>query len=196
MSEFDPLGLDRFSQIQQLSCGLTESVTDLHYITRTIEGLFIESDTILIQQSRLSTDLQQVLMNTRLLPFSGLVPRFERIVRQTNDDLGKKSELMVYGADRELDRTILDHIVAPIEHILRNAISHGIESEEERKQAGKDIVANLTLTITSDGSEILITLSDDGNGIDVEKIREKALAKNLINPDKMPSDDEDRKSVV
>jgi len=189
-SEFDPLELDRFSQIQQLSRGLTESVTDLHDITRTIEGLFIESDTILIQQSRLSTDLQQVLMNTRLLPFSGLVPRFERIVRQTNDDLGKKSELMVYGADRELDRTILDHIVAPIEHILRNAISHGIESEEERKQAGKDIVANLTLTITSDGSEILITLSDDGNGIDVEKIREKALAKNLINPDKMPSDDE------
>ena len=189
-SEFDPLELDRFSQIQQLSRGLTESVTDLHDITRSIEGLVIESDTILIQQSRLSTDLQQGLMNTRLLPFSGLVPRFERIVRQTNDELGKKSELTVYGADRELDRTILDHIVAPIEHILRNAISHGIESEEERKQAGKDEVANLTLTITRDGSEILITLSDDGKGIDVEKIREKALAKNLINPNKMPSDDE------
>jgi chemosensory pili system protein ChpA (sensor histidine kinase/response regulator) len=189
-SEFDPIELDRFSQIQQLSRGLTESVTDLHDITRSIEGLVIESDTILIQQSRLSTDLQQGLMNTRLLPFSGLVPRFERIVRQTNDELGKKSELTVYGADRELDRTILDHIVAPIEHILRNAISHGIESEEERQQAGKDEVANLTLTITRDGSEILITLSDDGKGIDVEKIREKALTKNLINPDKMPSDDE------
>jgi chemosensory pili system protein ChpA (sensor histidine kinase/response regulator) len=189
-SEFDPLELDRFSQMQQLSRGLTESVTDLHDITRSIEGLVIESDTILIQQSRLSTDLQQGLMNTRLLPFSGLVPRFERIVRQTNDELGKQSELTVYGADRELDRTILDHIVAPIEHILRNAISHGIESEEERKQAGKDEVANLTLTITRDGSEILITLSDDGKGIDVEKIREKALTKNLINPDKMPSDDE------
>ena len=189
-SEFDPLELDRFSQMQHLSRGLTESVTDLHDITHSMEGLVRESDTILIQQSRLSTDLQQGLMNTRLLPFNGLIPRFERIVRQTNEEVGKQSELIVYGADRELDRTILDHIVAPIEHILRNAISHGIESKKERQQAGKPDVATLTLTITRDGSEILITLSDDGRGIDIEKIREKALAKNLINPDKIPSDDE------
>ncbi len=190
LSDFDPLELDRFSQIQQLSRGLTESVTDLHDITRSLEGLVRESDTILIQQSRLSTDLQQGLMNTRLLPFSGLVPRFERIVRQTNDEVGKQSELIVYGADRELDRTLLDHIVAPIEHLLRNAISHGVEDVETRLQAGKDPVAQLTLTITRDGSEILMTLSDDGRGIDVEKIRQKALDKDLINPEKMPSDDE------
>jgi len=190
LSEFDPLELDRFSQMQQLSRGLTESVTDLHDITYSIENLVRESDTILLQQSRLSTDLQQGLMNTRLLPFSGLVPRFERIVRQTNTELDKQSELIVYGADRELDRAILDHIVAPIEHILRNAISHGIESQEQRQQSGKNEVAQLTLTITRDGSEILITLSDDGRGIDVEKIRQKAIASNLINPDKMPSDDE------
>jgi chemosensory pili system protein ChpA (sensor histidine kinase/response regulator) len=189
-SEFDPLELDRFSQMQQLSRGLTESVTDLHDITHSIEDLVRESDTILLQQSRLSTDIQQGLMNTRLLPFNGLVPRLERIVRQTNTELDKQSELVVYGADRELDRTILDHIVAPIEHILRNAISHGIESQQERQQSEKNDVAQLTLTITRDGSEILITLSDDGRGIDVEKIRQKALANNLINPDKMPSDEE------
>ena len=189
-SEFDPLELDRFSQMQQLSRGLTESVTDLHDITHSIVDLVRESDTILLQQSRLSTDIQQGLMNTRLLPFNGLVPRFERIVRQTNIELDRQSELIVYGADRELDRTILDHIVAPIEHILRNAISHGIESQEERKRTGKNDVAQLTLTITRDGSEILITLSDDGRGIDVKKIRQKAIANNLINPDKIPSDEE------
>ena len=189
-SEFDPLELDRFSQMQQLSRGLTESVTDLHDITRSIDNLVRESDTILLQQSRLSTDLQQGLMNTRLLPFNGLVPRFERIVRQTNTELNKQSELVVYGADRELDRTILDHIVAPIEHILRNAITHGVESKEERQQSGKEDVAQLTLTITRDGSEILITLSDDGRGINVEKIRQKAIANDLINPDKMPNDEE------
>ena len=189
-SEFDPLELDRFSQMQQLSRGLTESVTDLHDITHSIDGLVRESDSILLQQSRLSTDIQQGLMNTRLLPFSGLVPRFERIVRQTNIELDKQSELIVYGAGRELDRTILDHIVAPIEHILRNAISHGIESQEERKQSGKSDIAQLTLTITRDGSEILITLSDDGRGIDVDKIRQKSIANNLVNPDKMPSDEE------
>ena len=78
--------------------------------------------TILLQQSRLSADLEQGLMNTRLLPFTGLVPRFERIIRQVNTELGKQASLTVHGADREIDRTILDRIVAPIEHIVRNAI--------------------------------------------------------------------------
>ncbi|MDF1588638.1 MAG: Hpt domain-containing protein [Gammaproteobacteria bacterium] len=189
-SEFDPLELDRFSMIQQLSRGLTESVSDLNDITQSLNSLVRDSDAILLQQSRLSTDIQQGLMNTRLLPFSGLVPRLERIVRQTNETLGKVSELTVYGADRELDRSILDHIIAPIEHILRNAIGHGIETPEQRINAGKKPFGQLSLTITRDGSEILITLADDGRGIDVEKIRQKALSQNLINPDNMPSDEE------
>lgn len=188
-SEFDTLELDRFSMMQQLSRELTESVSDLNDITQSLNTLVRESDTILLQQSRLSTGLQQGLM-TRLLPFTGLVPRFERIVRQTNDELGKKSKLTIYGADYELDRTILDHLVAPIEHILRNAIAHGIESEDQRKELGKEEIAQLTLTITRDGTEILITLSDDGQGINVEKIRQKALEQNLIDSDNMPSDEE------
>jgi chemosensory pili system protein ChpA (sensor histidine kinase/response regulator) len=189
-SEFDPLELDRFSRIQRLSRGLNESVNDLHNFSDSLNHIVRESDTILLQQSRLSTDLQQGLMNTRLLPFSGLVPRFERIVRQTNSELGKQSELTVYGADRELDRTILDRIVAPIEHILRNAIAHGVETPEQRREQGKDELAQLTLTITRDGSELLLTLSDDGQGIDVEKIKHKALERHLINPDNLPSDEE------
>ncbi|MBE0438442.1 MAG: Hpt domain-containing protein [Gammaproteobacteria bacterium] len=189
-SEFDPLELDRFSMIQQLSRGLTESVSDLNDITQSLNSLVRDSDAILLQQSRLSTDIQQGLMNTRLLPFSGLIPRLERIVRQTNESLGKSSKLTVYGAERELDRSILDHIVAPIEHILRNAIGHGIEAPEQRMRSGKDRTGQLDLTITRDGTEILITLADDGRGIDVEKIKQKALSQNLINPDNIPGDDE------
>ncbi|MFW5450990.1 MAG: Hpt domain-containing protein [Methylophagaceae bacterium] len=189
-SEFDPLELDRFSMMQQLSRGLTESVSDLNDITQSLDILVRESDTILLQQSRLSTDLQQGLMNTRLLPFTGLIPRFERIVRQTNDELGKKSELTISGAEHELDRTILDHLVAPIEHILRNAIAHGVESKEIRKKSGKQETATLILTITRDGSEILITLSDDGQGIDVEKIKQKALELELIDSSNIPSNEE------
>ena len=189
-SEFDPLELDRFSKMQHLSRGLNESVSDLNDISLSLDTIVRESDTILLQQSRLSTDLQQGLMNTRLLPFNGLVPRFERIVRQTNAELGKQSELTVYGADRELDRTILDHIVAPIEHIIRNAIAHGVEAPEQRQHLGKDEAAQLTLTITRDGSELLITLSDDGQGIDVEKVRYKAIENGLINPNNMPRDEE------
>ena len=189
-SEFDPLELDRFSMIQQLSRGLTETVNDMQEISQSLELLVQESDGILLQQSRLSTDLQQGLMNTRLIPFEGLVPRFERIVRQTNAELGKQSELIVYGAERELDRTIIDRIVAPIEHILRNAIAHGIESADERRLAGKNAAGTLKLTITREGSEVLISLSDDGQGINIEKVRQKAIDQKLINPKNMPSDDD------
>jgi chemosensory pili system protein ChpA (sensor histidine kinase/response regulator) len=189
-SEFDPLELDRFSMMQQLSRGLTESVSDLNDIGQSLDILVRDTDAILLQQSRLNTDIQQGLMNTRLLPFSGLVPRFERIVRQTNTELGKKAELSVHGANRELDRTILDRIVAPIEHLLRNAISHGIETPEKRSELAKDETGKLTLTIARDGSEVLITLADDGQGINIENIRKKALKQNLVNPDNMPSDEE------
>jgi len=149
-----------------------------------------EFDGILLQQSRLSTDLQQGLMNTRLIPFEGLIPRFERIVRQTNAEVGKQSQLIIHGADRELDKTIIDRIVAPIEHILRNAIAHGIESADERRSLGKNTIGTLTITIMREGSEILISLSDDGQGINIEKVRQKALVQKLINPNNMPSDED------
>lgn len=189
-SDFDPLEFDRFSMIQQLSRSLTESVSDMHEITQSIDNIVRDSDAILLQQSRLSADLEQGLMNTRLLPFTGLIPRFERIIRQVNSELDKQAVLTVHGADRELDRTILDRIVAPIEHLLRNAIAHGIESPDIRRQQGKSEAGQLTLSITREGSEILLSLSDDGQGINVEKVKQKAIAQNLINPDKIPSDEE------
>ncbi|WP_438970598.1 Hpt domain-containing protein [Methylophaga sp.] len=189
-SEFDPLELDRFSMIQQLSRGLTESVIDLNDITHSMDVLVKETDTILLQQSRLNTDLQEGLMNTRLLPFTGVVPRLERIVRQTSAELGKKADLLIQGAELELDRTILDRIVAPVEHILRNAIAHGIEDPDARLQEGKLQDGQLSLHIEREGSEIVLTVSDDGHGIDVDKIRDKALSLNLISPDAIPPEDE------
>jgi chemosensory pili system protein ChpA (sensor histidine kinase/response regulator) len=173
-----------------LSRGLTESVSDLHDISQSMDLIVHESDSILLQQSRLNSDLQQGLMDTRLLPFSGITPRLERIVRQANAELNKKSNLVVHGDDQEVDRTIIDRIVAPIEHILRNAIAHGLETPEERQKSGKDDNGTLTLTLAREGSEILITLSDDGQGIDVEKIKQKALKLQLISPNKIPSDEE------
>jgi len=189
-SEFDPLELDRFSMIQQLSRGLTESVSDLNDITRSMGSLVKDTDSILLQQSRLNTDLHQGLMNTRLLPFDGLVPRLERIVRQTNAELGKKSELVVLGAHHEIDRTVLDRIVAPIEHLLRNAVDHGIEPAKKRTKLGKDETGKLILSISREGSEIIITLQDDGQGINVEKIKQKALDLKLITAKDKLSDDE------
>lgn len=189
-SDFDPLELDRFSMIQQLSRGLTESVIDLNDISRSMDTLVKETDAILLQQSRLNADLQEGLMATRLLPFSGVAPRLERIVRQTANELDKKAELTIHGAELELDRTILDRLVAPLEHILRNAIAHGIEAPGERLAAGKPEHGSLTLQIKREGSEMVLGISDNGRGIDVDKIRHKALSLNLISADAMPSEEE------
>ncbi|MEC9314846.1 MAG: Hpt domain-containing protein, partial [Pseudomonadota bacterium] len=189
-SDFDPLELDRFSMIQQLSRGLTESVIDLNDISRSMDILVKETDAILLQQSRLNADLQEGLMATRLLPFSGVAPRLERIVRQTASELDKKADFTIRGAELEMDRTILDRLVAPLEHILRNAIAHGIESPGVRLANGKPEQGQLQLQIMREGSEMVVTVSDDGHGIDVDKVRQKALSQNLISSDDNPSDDE------
>ena len=186
--EFDPLELDRFSTIQQLSRSLTETVNDLNNISRSMGNLMRETDILLLQQSRLNTDLQQGLMHTRLLPFNSIVPRLERIVRQTNSELNKQSRLTVSGADLELDRTILDRLVAPIEHILRNAIAHGLETADERSQQGKDPSGQLQISMQREGSEVLITIADDGQGLNIEKIKQRAISQNLIDPSNIPNE--------
>ena len=182
--------LAHFSGMQQISHDLTDSATRLGHMTHSIINLANESEALIRQQSKLSDNLHHDLMNTRLSPFSQLIPRLMRFVRQINAELNKRSELIVYGADLKLDSTALNSIAAPLEQILRTAISYGIENYKERKQSGKNDVAQLSLTITHHESEILINLSDDGQGIDIENIRHKALAHNLINPEKMPSDEE------
>jgi chemosensory pili system protein ChpA (sensor histidine kinase/response regulator) len=187
-TEFDPLELDRFSTIQQLSRSLTETVNDLNNISRSMGNVMRETDILLLQQSRLNTDLQQGLMHTRLLPFNSIVPRLERIVRQTNSELNKQSQLLVSGADLELDRTILDRLVAPIEHILRNAIAHGLETADERSHQGKEQSGRLQIDMQREGSEVVITIADDGQGLNIEKIKQRAISQNLIDPNNIPNE--------
>ena len=182
--------LAHFSGMQQISHDLTDSATRLGHMTHSIRNLANESEALIRQQSKLSDNLHHDLMNTRLSPFSQLIPRLKRFVRQINAELNKRSELIVYGADLKLDSTALNSIAAPLEQILRTAISYGIENYKERKQSGKNDVAQLILTVTRHESEIEINLSDDGRGIDIEKIRQKALAHNLINSESMSSDEE------
>ncbi len=187
-AEFDPLELDRFSTIQQLSRSLTETVNDLDNISRSMSNLMRETDVLLLQQSRLNTDLQQGLMHTRLLPFSSIIPRLERTVRQTNRALEKQSRLIIDGVDLELDRTIIDRLVAPLEHILRNAIAHGLETTEERARLGKEAEGQLHITLQREGSEVLISITDDGQGLNLDKIKQRAIAQNLIDPQHIPNE--------
>jgi chemosensory pili system protein ChpA (sensor histidine kinase/response regulator) len=179
---FDPLELDRFSTMQQLSRSLIETVNDLVNINGFLFDLQRENETLLLQQSRLNTDLQDGLMRTRMVPFAQIVPRLHRVVRQTCNPLGKKAGLDVEGASGELDRGILDRMIGPLEHILRNAVSHGIERPEQRLEAGKSEEGRISLMLRREGTDVLITISDDGAGIRTDAIRKRAIEKGMLDP--------------
>ncbi|VAW92285.1 Signal transduction histidine kinase CheA [hydrothermal vent metagenome] len=187
-ADFDPLEFDRFTQMQQLSRGMLESLNDLDSLRGILSNLTRESETLLVQQSRVNTELQEGLMRTRMVPFSGQVSRLRRIVRQTAEELDKHVELKLSGVENEIDRTVLERILAPLEHMLRNAIAHGIESSEQRSENGKPEKGIIELIVDRDGSDLIVTVSDDGRGLDLDAIRDKALELGKIEADSNLSD--------
>jgi chemosensory pili system protein ChpA (sensor histidine kinase/response regulator) len=185
---FDPLELDRFSSMQQLSRGLSESVTDLLNLEELLEESARQADTLLTQQSRVSTELQEGLMQTRMVPFGSIAPRLRRLVRAATSEVGKKARLRLQmaGASDQLDRNVLDHVTAPLEHMLRNAIVHGIEDPATRKSLGKEETGDISITVESEATEFVIQVEDDGAGINREAIRQAAIARGLIEKDANP----------
>lgn len=188
--DFDPLEMDRYSQLQQLSRALFESASDLFDLKETLAAKNRDAETLLLQQARVNTELQEGLMRTRMVPFDRLVPRLRRIVRQVASELGKQVEFVVSNAEGEMDRTVLERIVAPLEHMLRNAVDHGIESGEARRMAGKSEQGTIRLTLGREGGDILLTLADDGAGIRLEAVRRKAIERGLMTDDSELNDHE------
>ncbi|MEM7207969.1 MAG: Hpt domain-containing protein [Pseudomonadota bacterium] len=188
--EFDPLELDRYSQIQELSRSLLESVADLESIKGTLADLTRDSETLLMQQSRVSTELQEGLLRTRMVRFDGVEARLSRIVRQTATSLKKKAALSLTGGENEIDRGVQERMIAPIEHILRNAVAHGIESPKDREKAGKPVNGKVAIRLSLDGGDILIRIVDDGAGISVESVRKTAIERELVSPDVKLADQE------
>ena len=189
-ADFDPLEMDQYSSLNQLSKSLFESASDLLDFKATLLDKARDAESLLLQQSRIQSELQEGLMKSRLVPFSRLVPRLQRIVRQTATELGKPAELMIQNAEGELDRTVLERIVAPLEHMLRNAVDHGLEMPEGRSQAKKNPTGTIILNVSREGGEIVITLKDDGRGINVDAVRKKAIERGLMAADADLSDQE------
>ncbi len=188
--DFDPLEMDRHSQLQQLSRALFESASDLLDLKETLAARNRDAETLLLQQARVNTELQEGLMRTRMVPFDRLVPRLRRIVRQVAGELGKQVEFHVGNATGEMDRSVLERIVAPLEHMLRNAVDHGIETGPRRLAAGKPEQGNIRLELTREGGDIVLALSDDGAGINLDAVRRKAIERGLIVPGSELSDHE------
>lgn len=178
--EFDPLELDRFSTVQQLSRALLETVNDLRNIADILGDRQRETETLLVQQERLSNDLQDGLLRTRMVAFTHMIPRFERLVRQAAQAMGKQVEFSAIGAESEIDRQILDRIVSPLEHLMRNAVAHGIERPEQRRLAEKSATGHIILRLEREGNDVLLTLQDDGAGLNLPKIRQTAIQRGLI----------------
>ena len=181
--DFDPLEMDRYSAIQQLSRALTESSSDLADLRETLSDRVRDTETLLVQQSRINTELQEGLMKTRMIPFASMVPRLRRIVRQISGELSKKVEFDVRNPEGEMDRNILERMIAPLEHMLRNALDHGIEKPSDRKKAGKPETGEVTLSLTREGGDVVLRMIDDGAGIPAQVIRDKAISQGMMAKD-------------
>ena len=188
--DFDPLELDRYSSLQQFSRALAETSGDVASIQGLLETLTREAQNLLTQQARVITELQNSLMRTRMVPFQRHVQRLTRLVRQAANDTAKRAELVVQGAAAELDRQMLERMVPPLEHMLRNSVVHGIESPDRRAALGKPEVGRISISLERDGAEIVIVVADDGAGINVKLIREKAVALGLIDAHARLTDEE------
>jgi len=181
-AEFDPLELDRFSELQQVSRSLMEIVDDLASLQNTLEDQAQDMSFLLDQQGKVNKEIQQGLMQTRMVSFNSVVPRLRRVVRQAAQELGKQAEFTLRGSEAEVDRTVLENMVAPLEHMLRNAVSHGIETPEQRRAAGKPEGGTIILTVSRDGAELVLHLRDDGAGLNYDAIRAKGEANGMLTP--------------
>lgn len=188
--DFDPLEMDRHSQLQQLSRALFESASDLLDLKETLDRRTHDAENLLQQQGRINTELQEGLMRTRMVPFERMLPRLKRIVRQVAEELGKDVAFSVGNAEGEMDRNVLERMAAPLEHMLRNAVDHGLESAEVRLTAGKPAQGQISLDLSREGGDIVFDIRDDGAGVPLDAVRRKAIKRGLLAPDADISDRE------
>ena len=181
--QFDPLEFDRFSRMQELTRFMAESLNDVVTLQQSLAKNIDEADSALFQQGRLNRDLQQGLMGVRLVPLGNLQDRFYRLVRQTAKEIDKKANLEFRGVRVEIDRSVLEKITAPFEHLLRNAIAHGLELPAVRAAAGKSEIGEISIDARQIGNEVVLTLADDGAGLNFRRIREKAVEKGMLAAD-------------
>jgi chemosensory pili system protein ChpA (sensor histidine kinase/response regulator) len=178
--EFDPLEFDRFTRLQELTRMMAESVNDVGSfhdgLARTVEAAGDD----LAAQSRLTRELQRDLMRARMVPFASLSERLFRVARQTAKEMDKRVNLDIRGGSVEIDRSVLERMAAPFEHLLRNAIVHGIEPRDARVAAGKPETGELLVQVSQQGNEVEIRFADDGAGLDLARIRAKAAASGLL----------------
>jgi chemosensory pili system protein ChpA (sensor histidine kinase/response regulator) len=187
---FDPLELDRYSTIQQLSRALAETASDVSSLKDLLQNITSETEALLTQQARTTVELQDNLMRTRMVPFHQHVSRLSRLVRQIAAESHKQVELLAEGSSGELDRQVMEKMLPPFEHMLRNAVIHGIESAKEREKLGKPPTGRISIVFRREGSEVVIDIFDDGRGLDIPAIKAKGELLGFLRPAQTITDEE------
>ena len=188
--DFDPLEFDRFTRLQELTRMMAESVNDVASFHENLSHSVNAVGDDLVLQARLTRELQRDLMQIRMVPFASIAERLFRVARQSAKEVDKRVNLDIRGGGVEIDRSVLERMAAPFEHLLRNAIVHGIEPRDARVAAGKSETGELLVQVSQQGNEVAIAFSDDGTGLDLERIRTKAQSAGMLLPDAPLSDDQ------
>jgi chemosensory pili system protein ChpA (sensor histidine kinase/response regulator) len=193
--EFDPLEFDRFTRLQELTRMMAESVSDVASLQGTLTRTLDNTGAALNNQARLTRDLQQDLMRVRMVQFGSIAERLYRVTRQAAKETDKRINLDLRGASVELDRGVLEKMAGPFEHLLRNAIVHGIESRAERLAAGKPEIGEIQVEVRQEGNEIVLQFADDGRGLDLARIGAKARQLGLLGENQSVGDEELRELI-
>ncbi len=178
--EFDTLEFDRYTDLHLVSRDLAETAVDVTATASELRARSGDFDSYLNRLSRLTSDVQDRLMRMRMVPLASLSTRLHRTVRVTSERTGKQAEFTIEGDRVELDKTVLEEMAGPIEHALRNAVDHGIESEALRRATGKPARGRITLEAHYEGTQVVLTISDDGAGINPELVRTAAIERGLL----------------
>jgi chemosensory pili system protein ChpA (sensor histidine kinase/response regulator) len=187
---FDPLEFDRFTRVQELTRMMAESVNDVATVQRNIQRTIEATEDDLIAQARQTRELQRDLLRTRMVEFDGISDRLYRVVRLASKETGKQVKLDITGASIEMDRGVLDRMTPAFEHLLRNCVAHGIELPESRAAAGKDASGTIRVHVAQEGNDVSVEFADDGAGLNLARIREKAQQQGLVAPGQAIGDDE------
>lgn len=188
--DFDTLEFDQYNELHTVTRRLVEAATDSQELARGVEEHLASLDNLLVGQHRLHKKSQEVVMHTRMIPVQNVVPRLQRSVRQTCRLTGKQVELQVSGSGTLIDSDVLNDLLDPLMHVLRNAVDHGIESHERRVAAGKMPAGKIDLRFRREGDQIVVRCQDDGSGLDFATIRSTAIQKGLLTPGQELPDDE------
>jgi len=175
-ASFDPLEFDRYTRVQELTRIMAESVNDVATVQRNLQRAVDVTEDGLVAQGRQSRELQRDLLRTRMVDFDTVAERLHRVVRQAAQESGKQVRLAVSGAQIEMDRSVLERMVPAFEHLLRNAVVHGIEAPAQRTAAGKQVEGLIDVVLSQEGNDVCLVFSDDGAGLDLQRVRDKAVA--------------------